>query len=304
MTGTDDIVALAKARVGAFVRRSVLGIWEPLGASSIADEGMRAALMGLPSEGGPDALWFTMGKTQRKYRYECLEQMPHLLVAGTTGSGKSVFLNGLLASLLIRHTPETLVLGLVDPKFVEFASYRKLPHLRGRGVISDVEGAIDLFQWAVQEMDNRLERMVDKGVKSLSAYNAKVSSGKMSRVVLVVDEFADLIMGSSRAEGQEFKTLITRIAQKARAAGIHLVLATQKPIVKVVDTLLKGNIPARVAFRVTNESESRVIMDVKGAEELRGRGDMYFKSPFERTAERLQGVWFPDSDLEKIISGG
>lgn len=288
-------LALARDRVVRLAQQAVMG-WRPLA------DGLPEGLGDMPDYGGSDALWFLMGKGPSGYRYECLDQMPHLLVAGTTGSGKSVFLNGLLSSLLVRHDPSTLLLGLVDPKRVELSMYKRLPHLGGRGVCSDIDSALGLMRWAVDEMERRLDLLERKEVKNLASYNALGYS--LPRVVLVVDEFADLIMGSGKAEGLEFKLCITRLAQKARACGIHLVLATQKPIVKVVDSLLKGNIPARVAFRVTNEVESRVILDGKGAESLQGKGDMLFKSPVENKLERLRGVWISDDDVRRVVRGG
>jgi S-DNA-T family DNA segregation ATPase FtsK/SpoIIIE len=190
---------------------------------------------------------------------------------------------------------------------VEFAMYRSLPHLLGGVIPDDIEGASVLMAGAVDQMQKRLELFVRMGVKDLASYN-KVSKEKLPRWVLVVDEFADLIMASKKDKvtkgfGESFERDIVRIAQKARATGIHLVLSTQKPIVKVVDTLLKGNIPSRVAFKVANRMDSKVILDEDGAERLMGKGDMLFKSVMDPDLEHLQGVYLNDSDLRRVIAG-
>lgn len=295
----------AGLKVSQFVTRKIdrlVNGWQVLEGGDIP-----SVLSDLPGTEDRDALWFVLGRGRKETRFECLDHMPHLLVAGTTGSGKSVFLNVLLASLLVRHGPDSLRIGLVDPKMVEFAMYRDLPHLLWGVIPDDVEGASVLMAGAVDQMQKRLELFVRMGVKDLSSYN-KVSKEKLPRWVLVVDEFADLIMASkkdreAKGYGESFERDIVRIAQKARATGIHLVLSTQKPIVKVVDTLLKGNIPSRVAFKVANRMDSKVILDEDGAERLMGKGDMLFKSVMDPDLEHLQGVYLNDSDLRRVIAG-
>lgn len=297
-------LADAGLKVSQFVTRKIdrlVNGWQVL------EEGVPSVLADLPGFVDKDALWFVLGQGRKETRFECLDLMPHLLVAGTTGSGKSVFLNVLLASLLVRHGPDSLRIGLVDPKMVEFAMYRSLPHLLGGVIPDDIEGASVLMAGAVDQMQKRLELFVRMGVKDLASYN-KVSKEKLPRWVLVVDEFADLIMASKKDKvtkgfGESFERDIVRIAQKARATGIHLVLSTQKPIVKVVDTLLKGNIPSRVAFKVANRTDSKVILDEDGAERLMGKGDMLFKSVMDPDLEHLQGVYLNDSDLRRVIAG-
>ena len=297
-------LADAGLKVSQFVTRKIdrlVNGWQVL------EEGVPSVLADLPGFVDKDALWFVLGQGRKETRFECLDLMPHLLVAGTTGSGKSVFLNVLLASLLVRHGPDSLRIGLVDPKMVEFAMYRSLPHLLGGVIPDDIEGASVLMAGAVDQMQKRLELFVRMGVKDLASYN-KVSRDKLPRWVLVVDEFADLIMASKKDKvtkgfGESFERDIVRIAQKARATGIHLVLSTQKPIVKVVDTLLKGNIPSRVAFKVANRTDSKVILDEDGAERLMGKGDMLFKSVMDPDLEHLQGVYLNDSDLRRVIAG-
>lgn len=293
-------------------RKVGLSSWKPVTLTNIPGEAGKA-LSGMPGTLNDGELWFVVGKNGGEFAYERLDQMPHLLVAGTTGSGKSVFLNGLLTSLLTKHTCEDLRLGLVDPKMVEFAVYGSLTEHLLRPVANDLQSATDLMQVAVDEMERRLtmfQKLIHSGkmVKSLSDYN-KVSEEKLPRWVLVVDEFADLIMGA-KSEGKDarelrarFESLITRVAQKARAAGIHLVLATQKPTEKVVTSLLKGNIPARAGFKVQTPKESEVILDTYGlADKLKGAGDMYFKDS-TGSIHHLQGVWVPDATIQLITAG-
>lgn len=261
----------------------------------------------MPKQVASDELHFVLGKDRDGYYvYDGLERMPHLLVAGTTGSGKSVFLNGLLASLLLRHTPSTLSLTIVDPKMVEFSCYRSLPHLFSP-VCFEVESAVSAVEGLVDVMEDRLYRMMQVGAKDLSSYNALVKD-PLARHVVVIDEFADIILGAvtkeQKALVKRFELGLTRLAQKARAAGIHLILATQKPTVQVVTSVLRSNIPARVALKVSTAGDSRVIMDEKGAEELAGKGDLYFRSPTQSHAKRLQGVWVSDHDIMSVIKGG
>lgn len=302
---------LAFKNVSAFCRGTgkMLGIasWKPFPLERVGGD-LGEALRGLPEQGSSDELHFVLGKSGGSYRYDRMEKMPHLLVAGTTGSGKSVFINSLLVSLLSRHTPDTLQLGLVDPKQVEFACYGTLPHLVGGGVATSVFEAMPIINWAVDEMERRLDILTGARVKDLSSYNAKVPEGKkLSRVLLVVDEFADMILGAvtkeEKEEVKQFEVGLTRLAQKARAAGIHLLLSTQKPITKVVTTVLKGNIPARVAFKVSNATDSRVILDEGGADLLGGRGEMLFKSPYGGSPIKLRGAWVPDEDIFNHIEG-
>jgi len=301
----------AASNVSAICRGvgKVMGIapWRPRIMEDLSPD-LRLALARMPLQGTSDELHYVLGHDgSGSYRYERMDKMPHLMVAGTTGSGKSVFINGLLVSLLSRHTPATLKLGLIDPKQVEFACYGSLPHLIG-GVATDCSSALPIVQWAVEEMERRLVLLVRQRVKDMASYNASVvETRRLPRVVLVVDEFADIILGAVTKEEKEevkaFEVSLTRLAQKARAVGIHLILSTQKPTVKVVTSILKGNIPARVALKVANASDSRVIVDTKGAEELNGKGDMLFQAPTGGSLERLQGVWVPDSDIFNVVEG-
>ena len=240
-----------------------------------------------------------------------LASMPHLLIAGTTGSGKSVMTNSLIMSLLFRNSPSDMRMIIVDPKQVEMVSYNDIPHLL-TPIITSTEKALSAMKWAAGEMDRRYKLMAEEKVKKISDYNKKMEKlatkdtpkegeedkgGKMPYIVIVIDEMSDLMMQASK----ELEPLIVRIAQLGRAAGMHLVLATQKPVVKVITGLIKGNIPSRIAFRVLTSMESRIILDLSGAEKLLGQGDMLFST--EKTMngpERIQGAWTPDEDIEKV----
>ena len=219
-----------------------------------------------------------------------LEDMPHLLVAGTTGSGKSVFVNACILGMCSRRTPDELRLILVDPKQVEFAIYEGLPHLMARP-ISDPRKAIDALAWAVQEMESRMASFARAQVRTLASFNEKVlPKDRLPSVVVVVDELADLMYTA----GKEVEGLLVRLAQKARAAGIHLILATQRPSVDVITGLLKNNVPARVAFAVPSQTDSRTILDGGGADKLLGRGDMLFLSTRYRRPLRLQSPFITE----------
>ncbi|CAM1381075.1 DNA translocase FtsK [Fretibacterium fastidiosum] len=219
-----------------------------------------------------------------------LEDMPHLLVAGTTGSGKSVFVNACILGMCSRRTPDELKLILVDPKHVEFAIYEGLPHLLARP-ISDSRKAIDALTWAVQEMETRTENFARARVRSLAPYNEKVlPKDRYPNIVVVVDELADLMYTA----GKEVEGLIARLAQKSRAAGIHLILATQRPSVDVITGLIKANVPARVAFAVPSQTDSRTIIDAGGADKLLGKGDMLFRSTRFPRPLRLQSPFITE----------
>ncbi len=222
-----------------------------------------------------------------------LADAPHLLVTGTTGSGKSTFLHACLLSLLTCLRSTELSLMLIDPKGVEFGGYSTVPHLAGP-VASTAEAISELLDLACQEMDRRYQRMTDSGVRSMPAYNAWATTHDESpwpyRVV-IVDEFADVVLQSDTAEQQ-----VTRLVQMGRAAGIHLILATQRPTVNVVQGLIKANIPARVAFRVTSGLDSQLVLGQTGAENLRGKGDMYLRTP-DSELKRIQGLQVTDWDI-------
>lgn len=228
-----------------------------------------------------------------------LVKMPHLLIAGATGSGKSVCVNSLIACLLLQNTPEDLRMVMVDPKRVELTGYNGIPHLVAP-VVVDMERVIGTLQWALREMDTRYQRLAEVGARNITDYNKKIENGdrqKMPYVVIVIDELADLMMISP----EDTERSITRLAQMSRATGIHMIIATQRPSVDVVTGLIKANFPARVAFAVASGTDSRVILDSTGAERLLGQGDMLFQSPDAGTPVRLQGSFVSDTELQRII---
>jgi S-DNA-T family DNA segregation ATPase FtsK/SpoIIIE len=228
-----------------------------------------------------------------------LASMPHLLIAGATGSGKSVCINAIISCLLSTHTPETLRLLMIDPKMVELTSYNGIPHLLAP-VVVDLERVVDVLKWATREMDRRYKVFSRLGVRNLVGYNElMVSKGEkiMPYIVIIIDELADLMMIAP----DEVERTITRIAQMARATGIHLIIATQRPSVDVVTGLIKANFPARAAFAVTSQVDSRVILDTPGAERLLGRGDMLFMAPDTSKLQRLQGVFVSDRELARLV---
>lgn len=228
-----------------------------------------------------------------------LAKMPHLLIAGATGSGKSVCINTILMSFIMRTTPDDLRLILIDPKRVELAGYAELPHLIGN-VVTDPDTALETMYWAVKEMERRYELLQDAKVREITAYNEKytqdVTLERLPYIVIVVDEFADLIMTS----GKDIELPITRLAQMARAVGIHLILATQRPSIKVITGIIKANFPARIAFQVSSRVDSRVILDMIGAERLLGSGDMLFLPPGKAAPERIHGAYVSDAEIAKV----
>ncbi|MDQ3123579.1 MAG: DNA translocase FtsK 4TM domain-containing protein [bacterium] len=224
-----------------------------------------------------------------------LDKMPHLLVAGQTGSGKSVMINTLLTSLLYRNSPSDLKLILVDPKQVEMAPYQDIPHLL-TPVITEPEKCISALKWAVAEMERRYRTLAEDKKRNIAEYNAVKKEEGMPYVVIVIDELADLMMMAAR----DVEALIVRIAQKARAVGIHLVLATQRPSVDVITGLIKANIPARIAFTVASQIDSRTIIDGAGAEKLLGMGDMLFSTADMPKPKRVQGALITDEETNKV----
>jgi S-DNA-T family DNA segregation ATPase FtsK/SpoIIIE len=230
-----------------------------------------------------------------------LKKMPHGLIAGATGSGKSVCINTILVSLLFKASPEDLKLLLIDPKMVELAPYNRIPHLVSP-VITDVKAATAALKWAVEEMERRYELFAHTGVRDINRFNElaikhKQYSDKLPFIVIVIDELADLMM-MSPADVEE---AICRIAQKARACGIHLIVATQRPSVDVITGLIKANIPTRIAFSVSSQVDSRTIIDISGAEKLLGRGDMLFLENGSSKPVRLQGTFVSDEEIDLVV---
>lgn len=224
-----------------------------------------------------------------------LESMPHLLIAGQTGSGKSVMINTLLTSFLYRNSPADLKMILVDPKQVELTPYNHMPHLL-TPVITEPEKCISALKWAVNEMERRYTLLAEKKQRNIAGYNAANKEDHMPYIVIVIDELADLMMLAAR----DVEALIVRIAQKARAVGIHLVLATQRPSVDVITGLIKANIPARIAFTVASQIDSRTIIDQAGAEKLLGKGDLLITTAANPKPRRVQGVFVDDPEVLKV----
>jgi S-DNA-T family DNA segregation ATPase FtsK/SpoIIIE len=231
--------------------------------------------------------------TVGKPRIFDLVKMPHLLIAGQTGSGKSVCLNSIILSLIFTKTPDEVQLILIDPKRVEMTNYKDLPHLY-RPVIVEPAEATQAFNDLTIEMERRYKVLSEAGVRNIESYNA--SGLKMPYIVVIADEMADLMMTS----GKELETMIVRLAQLSRAVGIHLVLATQKPIVKVITGLIKSNMPSRIAFQVASRGDSRVILDCNGAESLVGHGDMLMAYPGAPEPERFHGCWVSDAEITAV----
>lgn len=228
-----------------------------------------------------------------------LAHMPHLLIAGTTGSGKSVCINAVIASLLLQNTPDVMRLFMIDPKRVELTYYNGIPHLLAP-VVVDLERVVQALQWISKQMDDRYRRFAMEGVRNIEEFNARMrltGQKTMHYVVLIVDELADLMMLAP----DETERVLTRLAQLARATGIHLVIATQRPSVDVVTGLIKANFPARIAFAVASSVDSRVILDQPGAERLLGHGDMLFQPPDAAAPRRLQGVYVSEPELARLI---
>ena len=225
-----------------------------------------------------------------------VDKAPHMLVAGATGSGKSVCLNTIITSLLYQNGPDDLKLIMVDPKRVELGRYAGIPHLL-TPPITKPEEAINALKWAVREMERRLDHLAKFGVRDIDSYNRK-SKEQMPKIVVIIDELADLMSTSNR---RDVEAVIVRLAQMARAAGIHLILATQRPSVDVITGIIKANIPTRLAFAVASQVDSKTILDAAGAEKLLGRGDMLVHNPQIQKPKRLQGAFVSDDEIEHVV---
>ncbi len=224
-----------------------------------------------------------------------LDKMPHLLVAGATGSGKSVCLNTIITSLLYQNSPETLRFIMVDPKKVELSAYEGIPHLL-TPVVTDVKKTVNALKWAVAEMERRYTLLQHATKRNIESYN-KASSDKLPYIVFVIDEMADLMVSARN----EVESLIIRLAQMSRAVGIHLVLATQRPSVDVITGLIKANVPTRIAFAVASSMDSRTILDSTGAEKLIGKGDMLFSNPQYKKPVRIQGAFLSEDEVSRVV---
>jgi S-DNA-T family DNA segregation ATPase FtsK/SpoIIIE len=300
----SDDLALNLAAVGIRIEapvpgKSVIGI-------EIPNKEVQAVLMRdvIESENfvnHPSKLAFAVGKDITGNNVVAdIAKMPHLLIAGSTGSGKSVCINTIITSILYKARPDEVKLIMVDPKVVELSVYNGIPHLL-IPVVTDPKKAAGALNWAVTEMDSRYNLFAETGTRDLSSYNNILKErGEMPlyRIVIIIDELADLMM---TAKG-DVETAICRIAQKARAAGIHLVIATQRPSVDVITGLIKTNVPSRLAFAVASGVDSRTILDMVGAEKLLGKGDMLFSPIGVTKPQRIQGAFISDKEVERIVT--
>jgi S-DNA-T family DNA segregation ATPase FtsK/SpoIIIE len=284
------------------LQKEIVRIKELMGMAPDADKRMHLPLY-LGKDTGGDAI------------VADLALMPHLLIAGTTGSGKSVCINSMIMAMLMTRTPEQVRLILIDPKMVEMASFENVPHLLCP-IVNDIRRAEDILEWAATKMDERYELFKEAGVKNIDGYNRLSRDEIYQRLdvrgeqerrrvalrlpcyIIIVDELADLIMTSSR----EVETHIIRIAQKARAVGIHMILATQRPSVNVVTGLIKSNMPCRISFRVASRQESRIVLDQNGADVLLGQGDMLFLQPGTSNLIRAQGTYVDDAEIRMVVN--
>ncbi|MEK7530068.1 MAG: DNA translocase FtsK 4TM domain-containing protein, partial [Patescibacteria group bacterium] len=275
--------------------KSLVGIEVP--NKSIAIVSLRSTLESKEFKKSDAALTVALGMdVSGKSWVASLERAPHMLVAGATGSGKSVCLNSIIVSLLYQHGPDTLKLILIDPKRVELPAYAGIPHLLVPPV-TKAEEAINALKWTVREMERRLDMLSSTGTRDIASYNRK-SDEQMPYIVVVIDELADLMSTSAR----DVEALVVRIAQMARAVGIHLVLATQRPSVDIITGTIKANIPTRIAFAVASQTDSRTILDYAGAEKLLGRGDMLYTSAEMSKSRRLQGAFLSDKEIKNVVS--
>lgn len=274
--------------------KSLVGIEVP--NQSVAIVGARGLLESRDWKDRKSSLSFVLGRdVSGKPHVSDITRMPHLLVAGATGSGKSVCLNTIIMSLLYSNGPDDLKLILVDPKRVEFPVYNGIPHLI-TPVITEVDKTVNAMKWAVREMNKRFDMLSKLQARDIASYNQKVQD-KLPYIVMIVDELADLMVSNK----QEVESQIVRLAQMSRAVGIHLVLATQRPSVDVITGLIKANIPARIAFSVASQMDSRTILDQSGAEKLIGRGDMLYLTAEMSSPRRIQGVYVADDEINRVV---
>ncbi|MBI3109695.1 DNA translocase FtsK [Candidatus Daviesbacteria bacterium] len=275
--------------------KSLVGIEVPNHSLEIV--GLKSVLASEQMQARKSKLAVVLGKdTSSKGVVVDLDRMPHVLIAGTTGSGKSVLINSFIGSLLFRNSPAELKMILIDPKRVELTNYNGIPHLL-TPVITEPEKILSSLKWAMAEMDRRYKLFQSVGVRNIAGYNEMSGFQALPYIVIIVDELADLMMFAP----VEIEDAITRIAQLARATGIHLVVATQRPSVDVITGLIKANIPCRIAFNVSSMVDSRVILDTPGAEKLLGRGDMLFLPPDASKPVRIQGVLVQDEEINSLI---
>ena len=295
---SDDLalsLAARSIRIEAPVPgKSVIGIEVPNDKPQVV--GLREVITSNEFINDPSSLAVGLGKEiSGKPLIADLAKMPHLLIAGATGSGKSVCVNTIITSLLYKSSPEEVKLLLIDPTVVELAHYNGIPHLLSP-VVTDPKKASNALNWAVNEMNKRYQLFAENGVKDIAGYNRKCEN-KMHKIVIIIDELADLMM----ACGNEVEDYICRLAQMARAAGMHLIIATQRPSVDVITGIIKANIPSRIAFAVSSQTDSRTILDMGGAEKLLGKGDMLYYPLGAAKPVRIQGAFISEEESEKVI---
>ncbi|MFA5084463.1 MAG: DNA translocase FtsK, partial [Candidatus Paceibacterota bacterium] len=299
ITGLNQDLSLALAshpiRIEAPIPgKSLVGIEVPNKAAALVRLG---SLIASPEFQNSGLLGFVLGRdVDGKPIFTSIDKMPHLLIAGATGSGKSVIIHSLLLSLLYKNSPATLKLILIDPKRVELSNYDGLPHLIAP-VITENKLAINVFRWAIQEMERRYKVLLEAGNRDIQSYNTKAEE-PMPYILIVIDELADLMT----TYGREVEGLIIRLAQMARATGLHLIVSTQRPSVEVVTGLIKANITSRIALQVASQVDSRTILDTAGAEKLLGRGDLLFVSAEFSKPKRIQSCYVTEEEIKKVTN--
>ncbi|MDO4288122.1 MAG: DNA translocase FtsK, partial [Eubacterium sp.] len=299
---SDDLalnLAASGVRIEAPIPgKAAVGIEVPNESSEIV--GIREIIESPAFQSSKAPLTFALGKTLSGQNViGDISKMPHLLIAGTTGSGKSVCINSIIISLLYKSSPEDLKFIMVDPKMVELNQYNAIPHLL-IPVVTEPKKAAYALNWGVKEMTERYQLFKENGVREINAYNAKMKQEggvKLPRIVIIIDELADLMMESPK----ECENAICRIAQLARACGIHLIVATQRPSADVITGLIKANIPSRIAFKVSSDTNSRIILDTGGAEKLLGKGDMLYFPVGKFEPLRIQCTFVSDEEINRVI---
>ncbi|MDI6734543.1 MAG: DNA translocase FtsK [Patescibacteria group bacterium] len=275
--------------------KSLVGIEVPNKAAALVRVGN---LFLYPEFSKSDPITFALGRNvSGEPIFPSIDKMPHLLVAGATGSGKSIAIHCLIISLLYKNSPEMLRLLLIDPKRVELSVYDGLPHLIAP-VVTDNKKAMSAFRWVINEMERRYEMLLNAGARDIKSYNHKNSNEPLPYIVLIVDELADLMA----TYGREVEGSIIRLAQMARATGIHLVVSTQRPSVEVITGLIKANITSRIALQVASQVDSRTILDTAGAEKLLGRGDLLYVSAEKSKPQRIQSAYITEDEIKKVVN--
>ncbi|MGE5308155.1 MAG: DNA translocase FtsK 4TM domain-containing protein [Deltaproteobacteria bacterium] len=295
----DDIALAMKAQsvriVAPIPGKARVGVEVPNGQSSLVY--LKEILSAKEFQGSESKLTLALGKDIAGAALVAqLDSMPHLLIAGTTGSGKTVCVNSLILSILMKASPDELKFVMVDPKMVELAPYNGLPHLLCP-VVTESKKASGALHWVVAEMERRYRLLAEVAARNITAYNQKMEKDRLPYIVVVVDEFADLMVVAR----DEVESAITRLAQLSRAVGIHLILATQRPSVDVITGVIKANLPARISFKVASKVDSRTVLDMNGADKLLGRGDMLFLKPTDSKLTRAQCALVTDAEIERVV---